>query len=166
MQKFEAKLCVKFCVACVLTATYIINMFPSKAIKHKMPYEIIFGKNLIIATWRFLSVWFMLETLRPKETCSKWQVRSREETIHLYWIPTRPKGVLYVRHERHKIYDVKRFYICGKCVFYSMHQTRKKYLNKLVILSFLTRLCLRMKNSCNENNNKLFKPPVVVDVLV
>ncbi|KAM0069913.1 putative RNA-directed DNA polymerase [Helianthus debilis subsp. tardiflorus] len=42
--RFEASLPVKFWGECILTATYIINRIPSKAVDNKTPYEILVGK--------------------------------------------------------------------------------------------------------------------------
>lgn len=43
--RFETGLPIEFWGECVLTATYIINRLSSKILKHKTPYEILFGKE-------------------------------------------------------------------------------------------------------------------------
>nr|KAJ0213966.1 hypothetical protein LSAT_V11C400213910 [Lactuca sativa] len=40
--KFEANVPIKFWGECVLTTMYIINRLPSKVIKNKTPYEVLF----------------------------------------------------------------------------------------------------------------------------
>lgn len=42
--KLEEKLPSKFCEECVLTTTHIINRLPSKIIRNKIPYEIIYSQ--------------------------------------------------------------------------------------------------------------------------
>lgn len=51
--RFEAELPIEFWGECVLTATYIINRLPSKVLKHKTPYEILFGKAPSSYIWLF-----------------------------------------------------------------------------------------------------------------
>jgi len=41
--RFQASLPIQFCGECVLTAAYLINRTPTKLLKGKSPYEILFG---------------------------------------------------------------------------------------------------------------------------
>ncbi|KAI3680226.1 hypothetical protein L2E82_50551 [Cichorium intybus] len=43
--RFEGKLPIRFWGECVLTAAYIVNRLPSKVIKYKTPYEILFRRK-------------------------------------------------------------------------------------------------------------------------
>lgn len=40
---FQSKLPIQYWDECVLTATYLINRFPSKILKGLSPYEMLFG---------------------------------------------------------------------------------------------------------------------------
>lgn len=43
--RFQASLLIQFWGECILTVTYIINRLPSRSVKNKTPYEILFGNK-------------------------------------------------------------------------------------------------------------------------
>lgn len=92
--KFEAKLPSSFWGECILTAAYIINQLPFKAINNKTPYEILYNQK---PDYEHLKV-FGCAYYRSIETSEdKFKVRGRPELFLGY--PMGTKG--------YKVYDIE-----------------------------------------------------------
>nr|GEX28254.1 putative ribonuclease H-like domain-containing protein [Tanacetum cinerariifolium] len=93
--KFEAKLSSKFWGECIMTAAHIINRLPSKTIRNKAPYEIIYDQK---PNYEFLKVFGCLAYYRSTEMRGdKFEERGRPGVFLGYQLGK--KG--------YKVYDVK-----------------------------------------------------------
>ncbi|KAD6119214.1 hypothetical protein E3N88_10485 [Mikania micrantha] len=108
--RFEAGLPIKFWGECVLTAAYVINRLPSKALRYRTPYEIVFGKQ---PNYEQLKVFGCLVYFRNTETGGdKFAPRGKHGVFIGY-----PFGV-----KGYKIYDMdKRKTIVSRDVQFVEH---------------------------------------------
>lgn len=73
--RFEVMLPIKFWGECILTTTYIINRSPSKVIRHKIPFEILFKQK---PDYEHMKAFGCLAYFRNTETKGgKFEVRGR-----------------------------------------------------------------------------------------
>lgn len=85
---FQSKLPIKFWGDCILTATYLINRFPSKLLANKTPFELLFGKppsNTHIRTFGCLYFFTI-----PK--CHKDKFQTRADPCIFLGYPLAKKG--------------------------------------------------------------------------
>lgn len=74
--RFEAGLPVKFWGECINTTTYILKRLPSKAIKNKTPYEVLFEKEPCYDHMRVFGCLVYAKTTNTKG--DKFEVRGRK----------------------------------------------------------------------------------------
>ncbi|KAK4407720.1 Retrovirus-related Pol polyprotein from transposon TNT 1-94 [Sesamum angolense] len=97
--RFHARLPVNFRRECVLTAVYIINRLPSKAIGNKTPYEILLGK---VPKYDHLRVFGCLVYVHEKKKTHKFSEKGRPCVFVGY--PNGQKGYRVYDVESQKIY--------------------------------------------------------------
>lgn len=85
--RFEANLPIQFWGECVLTAVYIINRLPSRAIDNKTPHEILLGRN---ASYDHLRIFGCLAYAHENKKADKFSERGRPGIFVGY--PLKHKG--------------------------------------------------------------------------